>query len=108
MDQPKKNHGRPKNAQNKHPQKTYTEDDMQLALTKLKDYPNLSCREVAREMKIPEATLRKRRNDATISLVYGNNNKMLLTPEEEDILKGYIVKQAQRGFGFDKAGVINF
>ena len=42
MDQPKKNHGRPKNAQNKHSQKPYTEDDLQRAIQKLKDNPNLS------------------------------------------------------------------
>ena len=108
MDQPKKNHGRPKNAHNKHSQKPYTEDDMQRALQKLKDNPNLSGRKVAEEYKIPESSLRKRRNYSTISPVYGSNNKMLLTPDEEKLLKGYIVKQAQRGFGLDRAGVINF
>ena len=100
--------GRPKNSQNKLSEKAYTEDDLQRAIQKCKDNPKLSGREVAKEFNIPEATFRKRRNASINKPVYGANNKMLLTHEEEKLLKGYIVKQAQRGFGLDKAGVINF
>merc|ERR1712055_177643 len=59
-------------------------------------------------MNIPEATLRRRKNVKKEVGIFGCNNKMLLTPAEEEILKSWIIKQAQRGFGFDKAGVLNF
>ena len=100
--------GRPKNSQNKLSEKAYNEDDLERAIQKCKDNPTISGRAVAKEFHIPEATLRKRRNASTQKPVYGPNNKMLLTHEEEILLKGYIVKQAQRGFGLDKTGVINF
>ena len=98
MDQPKKNPGRPKNAQNKHPKKIYTENDLQLALTMLNEDPNASVRNIASKMNIPEATLRRRKNVKKEVGIFGCNNKMLLTPAEEELLKGWIIKQAQRGF----------
>ena len=69
-----------------------------------------SVRGIASRMNIPEATLRSRKNMGGKKEVglFGCNNKMLLTPAEEGILKNWIIKQAQRGFGFDKAGVISF
>ena len=63
MEQPKKNHGRPKKAQNKYKEKPYTEEDLQNAIKILDSSANTkSCREVAKEFKIPEATLRTRRS----------------------------------------------
>ena len=33
---------------------------------------------------------------------------MLLHPDEEELLKDWIIRTARRGFGFDKQGVIRF
>ena len=74
----------------------------------LKEDSTQSLRGLPIKMDIPEATLRSRRNLVAKKGTFGSNNKMLLTPEEEVILKGWIIRQAQRGFGFDKAGVISF
>merc|ERR1712142_51153 len=88
--------------------KPYTEEDLQNAIDILDSSANTkSCRTVAKEFKIPEATLRARRSAKTKAPLYGSNNKMLLTPAEEETLKGFIVQQCERGFGLDKQGVIN-
>ena len=106
----KRKPGRPKNSQNKHATKRYTQEELDMALKMLWDDASQSVNGLAKQFNIPEATLRRYKRkgpDATI-VEFGSNNKMLLTPAEEELLKGWILKSARNGFGFDKAAVLNF
>ena len=102
--------GRPKKSQNKHPEKAYSEEELQMALIILDEEPDRSLRGVALSYNIPEATLRRRWKLGPTAPIaqFGSNNKMLLMPAEEELLKGWILTSARHGFGFDKAAVLNF
>ena len=60
---PEKKPGRPKKSQNKRAPKTYTPEELDMALKILWEDPTQSVLGVAKQYHIPEATLRKRKNN---------------------------------------------
>ena len=58
----KRKPGRPKDSQNKHAQKAYTQNELDMALTLLWEDPTQSVNGLAKQYHIPEATLRRLKN----------------------------------------------
>ena len=56
----KRKPGRPKNSQNKHANKSYTPEELDMALKILWEDPTQSVLGIANKYNIPEATLRRR------------------------------------------------